>query len=100
MQFDIENHFYTMMERLCMYIDETNDTTVEELQDRLEDNVIARDIIMFATSVGSIEQRVTSCFDFIRKEYKHSSETTICSIINTIMVTVNRIEHENVSRIN
>lgn len=100
MQFDIEDHFYSMMERLCMYVDETNDTIIEALQERVEDNVIASDILMFAISVGNMDTRINNCFNHIRAEFKHSSEATICRIIHDILVTANRIEYENVSRIN
>ncbi len=96
MQFDIEDHFYTMMERLCMYVDETSDHIIEELGRRIDDNVIASDILNFALSSGTVDQRINRCFDHIRIEFKHSSESTICRIIHTILTTGHAIERENV----
>ena len=99
MQFDIEDHFYSMMERLCMYVDETNDTIIEALQERVQDNVIASDILMFAISVGNLDQRINRCFEHIRREFKHSSEGTICRIIHNILTMGHTIERENVSEL-
>ena len=96
MQFEIENHFYSMMERLCMYVDETSDHIIEELAHKVNDNVIASDILMFATSVGNIDTRINNCFNHIRAEFKHSSEATICRIIHNILTMGHTIERENV----
>lgn len=80
-----------------MYVDETNDTFIEALQERVQDNVIASDILNFAVSVGTIDQRINRCFEHIRMEFKHSSEATICRIIHTILTMGHDIERENVS---
>ena len=97
MQFDMADHFYTMMEKLCMYVDETNDDIIEELERRISENVIASDILRFAISVGSIDQRINECFNHIRREFKHSSESTICRIIHTILTTGYQVERENLT---
>ncbi len=99
MQFDIEDHFYSMMEKLCLYVDETNDHIIECLIDRLSDNVIASEILNFAIRVGSMDTRIQECFDHVRREFKHSSEGTICRVIHTILVTGYQIERENVSEL-
>lgn len=93
MQFDIENHFYTQMEKLCEKVDYLfeeykTDGFIRYAMTVHSENQLALDLLKYSFEELDSDDRIDRCRTFIRRDYPNMSETHIVRVVMALMNTL------------
>jgi len=90
MQFDIENHFYTMMEKLCEKVDYLfeaymTDSFIRYAMTVYINNQIALDLLKYSFEELDSDDRIDRCRTFIRRDYPNMSESNVVRVVVSLL---------------